>query len=470
MHVYQKIFFYLFILIYLILCPILLLYSFGFLSKSNLEPKGELYLSSTPKGASVYIGNRRYSEKTPVLIKDVLPGTYDIRLAVKGYHLWDYRVHTVAGRTIRFDKVLFMPKAWKKEELVAESFTDLIPLPGTDFFILTKSANTEDHYIYNWKKQKLTSLVQEIPEYKGLVVLSYDIVPNSPTFILRALSGQGEKVLLIRPQEYLIGIKDITGLFTEEPFRVGWNPEHEDYIFSLQNGHLNQIDVNKGGILPNFFEDVRGFGFLEGGICIINKRNILLWADYSGNRVLTLLDDPVLTDFIFPEKGFVEVKPLGSDLMLFLGEEGYLTANVEPYRFAQEILGITPNREAMRVLFWQKNKLGLLDFRSKAQMRIDFERIPRMVLLYDKGRYLSQAYWVHEGSYSLFRDDNDIFLFELIRGSDKSLNRVVQIMRNSSVYYSEDSGILYYLDRITAHLFGIEIIPKRDRASNNIKD
>jgi len=150
---------------------------------------------------------------------------------------------------------------------------------------------------------------------------------------------------------------------------------------------------------------------------------------------------------------------------LFLGEEGYLTANVEPYRFAQEILGITPNSEAMRVLFWQKNKLGLLDFRSKAQMRIDFERIPRMVLLYDKGRYLSQAYWVHEGSHSLFRDDNDIFLFELIRGSDKSLNKVIQVMRNSSVYYSEDSGILYYLDRVTAHLFGIEIISKRDRAS-----
>lgn len=458
MSIYQKILFYFFVLIYLILCPWLILYTFGFLSADNLSDKGQIYFSTTPESAFIHIEGRRYKDKTPATVKDILPGTYDVKLTLGNYKPWSYPVQVKPNQTTIFDKILFKPMNWDKKELLSYSFTNLIPLPGTDFIILTKGEKIQDHFIYNMRTEKLIPLLQEDSLLYGLIILSYDIVLDSPAFILRGVSSEGERILWVKLKDYDNEIKDISVLFSETNFKVGWDPYETNNVFSLQQNNLNQININTGGIYPKFYEEARGYGFRDGIIYILNKRNILLRVDYSGIRSQILMEDPILAKFIFPENEFINIRPLEEGLMLFLSEQGVLTANIEPYRFAQEVLGIAADETNMRIIFWQKNQIGLLDFRAIARKRADLVIIPNISLVYDKGNDIRQAFWVHKDSHALIKDANEVFLFDLLKGSSKRLTFVVSTKRDTSVYYRKDNSMLYYLDSNSARLCGVRII------------
>ncbi|MBP7088438.1 MAG: PEGA domain-containing protein [Candidatus Omnitrophica bacterium] len=467
MSIYQRILFYFFVLIYLIFCPWLILYTFGFITADNLSDKGEIYFSTTPQNATIYIEGRRYSYKTPTTVKDILAGTYDIRLTLNKHKSWLYSVKIKSNQTQTFDKILFKPLDWSQKELLPYSFINLIPLPGTNFLILTKGERIEDHFIYNMQTEKLTPLIQQDSLLYGLIVLSYDIVLDSSAFILRGINSEGERIIWVRLKDYDNEVRDVSSLFSENNFKVGWDPREANYVFSLQQNNLNQMNINTGGIYPKFYEEARGYGFKEGIIYILNKRNILLRMDYSGVRYQILMEDPILAKFIFPENEFIDIKPLEEGVILFLSEGGVLTANIEPYRFAQEVLGITADETNMRIIFWQNSQIGLLDFRTSARKRADLEIIPDISLVYDKGSDIKQVFWVHQSSHLLIKDSDKIFLFDLLKGNKERLNPIISAKRNSSVYYHKGNGMLYYLDPSLGRLCSIGIVPKDNIEDNN---
>ena len=85
----RKLIFYLFVVIYLISCPLLILYSLGYHykpeSKKSMVETGLIYLSTNPPGALVYIDNQRLTRKTPAILRDFLPGQYQVKLVLKDF-------------------------------------------------------------------------------------------------------------------------------------------------------------------------------------------------------------------------------------------------------------------------------------------------------------------------------------------------------------------------------------------------
>ncbi len=88
----RKLFFWFFAVLYLTVCPLTVLYALGYWvmpgTGQGIVKTGLLYVSSAPPEASVYLGNQRYTKKTPTILRDLLPGEYQVKLALKHYKPW----------------------------------------------------------------------------------------------------------------------------------------------------------------------------------------------------------------------------------------------------------------------------------------------------------------------------------------------------------------------------------------------
>jgi PEGA domain len=80
------------ILVFLILAPIVILYTAGFRynsKKQRVEKVGIIFVRSRPSGADIYLDGKKRSETTPARLRNLLPGDYDVKISKNGYSDWE---------------------------------------------------------------------------------------------------------------------------------------------------------------------------------------------------------------------------------------------------------------------------------------------------------------------------------------------------------------------------------------------
>ncbi len=91
----------------------IVLYSLGYILRpgtvGELAKAGSIYLSSQPSGAIVYVNKRRFAEKTPATVQGLLPGTYKVKVVLKGYQPWEGIVPVRAEEASVFDDIVLYP-------------------------------------------------------------------------------------------------------------------------------------------------------------------------------------------------------------------------------------------------------------------------------------------------------------------------------------------------------------------------
>jgi hypothetical protein len=105
MRTLRRVLFYAFLALYLVATPLTILYSLGYLVRPGHEhgfvKSGLISLGTTPEGARVYVGHSRYTRRTPTVIRDLLPGTYNVRLTLDGHQPWQGLVRVEAEKATR---------------------------------------------------------------------------------------------------------------------------------------------------------------------------------------------------------------------------------------------------------------------------------------------------------------------------------------------------------------------------------
>jgi len=460
----------LFVVVYLFCCPLLILYGLGYTYKSGAEQgiikSGLIYLSTAPPGASVYLGNRRYTKKTPAVLPGLLPGDYQIRLALKNHRPWAHVLPVEAGKATVLERILLLPEEWKREVLSLEPFEDLISIPSNRFFLLTKGTKAKDLFIYDLKEDKIKPVFPRGFLSLNQKVLSRFQVKESSAFLLRIGDETKDRVFWVVPRKEEVQIKDVTSLFSEMPHQAEWDPQAKKYIFTFQNEHLNRINLASQTAEPKFLDHIRGYGLFEKKLYVLRSDNTFERMDLDGKWEKLLLRDPTLGSSLFGERGNYQVKVFSDDVILFLGKEGELLGNRLPYRFVEKgVMGLEFYSKLKRVLIWKKDALGILDFskqRGELGEKEVFETGPKLIWVFKKGEKIEQAFWAYEGSHILFRDKNKVFLLELETYGKPHLNFLTEVKNKSSIFYSEDFGKLYYLDSVTGNPTSMEILPRRE--------
>ena len=242
MFILRKILFFLFLLIYVIFCPILILRALGIVfepeSQKNIVKTGLIYASSIPSGASVYLNDNLFPEKTPAIIRNLPQGDYAVKLVLLGHLAWEKTVPVEAEQATTLKNILLIPHNWEYEGLSPLKFDQLIPLYGNNYLLFTKGEELKDIFIYRWHEgledkllmikpslknnEAVTSLFSSDFPYLNAKILSYYTVGNSPFILFCVDFEDQERFLWVDLREKIPAIKDITDFFPTKPQEILW--------------------------------------------------------------------------------------------------------------------------------------------------------------------------------------------------------------------------------------------------------
>ncbi len=404
----RKIFFYIFVLIYLVVCPLLILRMKGFVFNPQtyqLVKTGIIYVSTNPPGAQVTINDIKAHETTPTVIRDLLPNNYTIRLELKDYQLWQNTIPVVERKATVLENVLLIPKQWMVKPLSSIPFDNILSLGDGNTLLLWKEQTIKELYLLKLNKSSsddnsaqadISQVLSVFPPesiYNAAKILRFFIMDKSPFFVLHIIADEKHKYLWVDVREKQIHIEDISDLLPQDPIKLWWEAGDEKNIYAYLNDRVNRIDIKAKAMYPDIsLKDIPKN----------NKDNPTFNAD-------------------------IKDKDFDENNNLWLG--------------------------------FNNNKIGLWDIDKKT-----------MQWIYEDGTDIKQAFWANNGNTILFRDGSQAFLIDKRSLGQTKVQKITNIRPDSSIFYSERTGRLYYIEPFNHLLSSIVILRHKPMLPKNIAD
>ncbi|MDD5681494.1 MAG: PEGA domain-containing protein [Candidatus Omnitrophica bacterium] len=447
----RKIFFYLFLLIYLLVCPLLILYSFGYIFSplhKGISQAGLIYLSTVPSGAHVYLGKSHYKYRTPTSIAELLPGAYKVNIRLKKYRPWSHKVFVKAGESTAFENILLIPERVRPRQLSKEaSFSNLIFLPGKDLFLVRKDSRVEDFYSFNREREKLDPLVIESSRHHGFSAASI-FKSKEATLIAYGGSLRERKYLLMDSVGEDKKIKDITAVFLDKPPSVMESVENENILFALYQNHLDRLDITSMSLYPKYIEGVKGFGLSGKSLYILRKDNVISRMTLDKKQITVLFEGRASSKNLFNKSSYYKIQVLGNGALLFQGNADDLIVILPHKDIAKyQAAGFEFFDRKQQLMYWTKNTIGIAEFSSEEEQELSSPNRIRSRPIYKRGKYISQCFWAYNGTHIVFRDEDKVFLMALLPDGRNYVEYLVSVRSGSDIFYSEKNDHLYYLDR-----------------------
>lgn len=464
---FRKFAFLVFVAIYLVSCPLVLLQAFGYSLQPGAEQgivkTGLIYLATTPPGATVYLGRRRYTNVTPTTLRGLRPGSYDLRLALPGHQTWARTIPVEAEKSTVLDRVMLLPVHWNPQRLLPGPFQDLLPLPGTRLVLVRGGPTLADYTLYDWRAaeaKRLVSLDSPLAESR---VMSLWTVPGSTSVLLRLAGPMGVRMVWIEPPADEPRLEDLTGFLPEGIRHLAWDPLDRRHLFFLKGGTLVRFHLPSKTMAP-LLERVVGFGLAERTLFVLDESRLLVQTDLDGKRrtpeepawLALPPEEPVRLSLPWAEHRSMELKSFANDKILLLGGRGELLApRVTTPLIERGALGLAWDPHHQRALVWERERLGVVDWS-------DPEKTPHLRWVFAGGRRITQAFWAHQGSHVLFHDEDRVRLLELQPPESPIVHELFTVRAGSPFAYDDEAGMVFYLEPAGGTLCAAALLPRRD--------
>lgn len=466
MSLLRKILICFFTAVYVVLCPLIIMYAFGYLyrpgGEEGLVRTGLIYISTAPEGATVYLNGSRFTGRTPTILRDLLPGNYSVRLMLKGYGVWGQSVPVEAKKASVLDSVLLFPDKWPAKRILDQKLQDIVPLSNSGFFLAKASDKFLDTFVFGYSGDKglrVVSPYSSLAEEKVLACFAPRKEASSALFVTTSSAGKGYVWAEISGGK--VRTKDVTYLFQEAPDRVEWRHDNGKYVFVVKDDKVDRVDIAEGIVYPDYLENIKGFGEGDNDVYSVAKDGTLTRMSYDARDKKIFAVDAQVGEELAAVKGPVSVIPISDETVLFLGANGRLFSNKYPYELVKSgVRGFEYCPQRKRLFVFTKDALGVIDLSGGSALFEEGKEAPELVWVY-KGRDILQAFWAYQGAHILIRDRDEVFLVEMEAFGGARATRIVQAKENSSVFYVDRTGQLFYLDRSSAGLMAIDIVPPR---------
>lgn len=104
--------FYIALLLFCTLLPIMLSYSLGYkidYRKFKIYKTGLIYLKSAPTGASIYVNGKLQTDITPAKIEELRPGSYMVEVKREGFYPWQKELIVKPNMVTKADEIVLFP-------------------------------------------------------------------------------------------------------------------------------------------------------------------------------------------------------------------------------------------------------------------------------------------------------------------------------------------------------------------------
>ncbi len=166
---YRRIVYLSFIFIFLIITPVIILYTAGYrynFQKNKIQKTGILILKSSPTGASIYLNGELRKEKTQARIANLLPDDYNIKIEKENFYPWQKTLPVQSRLTTFAENITLFEKNLPTE--VVESNSELFSLSPDKIKIvyLDKKETGDEVWFLNFKNLK-KNLIYRISKDSG---------------------------------------------------------------------------------------------------------------------------------------------------------------------------------------------------------------------------------------------------------------------------------------------------------------
>ncbi|MFH1791310.1 MAG: PEGA domain-containing protein [Candidatus Omnitrophota bacterium] len=470
MLIFRKILFYVFVLIYVIACPIIILYAYGYILKPQInEPvvvTGDISLASLPTGASIYLNSTQTGMTTPVLIDKLRPGKYSVEISMDGWLPWAADFPVKAGKVTVLEDILLVPREPDISALTSKPLMNLRPVSGK-VFIVAESPALSDYFVFDTKVGEGIPVVSGDSEYAGCEVRDIHTVEGSASVVFEVMSGGVKKFIWAGYDGTEVKVKDITDVVPGDMRWLTWDPNADNVIFSFGNGRISYIDVTWGGVYPDFVTGARGLGVNNRQVYVVSDDCAVYSVNYDGKVSGYMLDDEELGKSVFGETESFRIMAYANNIFVFLGDDGRLITNHLPYLFADKVAGdIKFSGDKGTLMFRTKTSIGTVDFLDEDISGV-FEKGPKLVWVKKDGSDIKDIFWADKGSHALCLDKGVVSLIDVQYDGVQIVNTLTAVKDNTGVAYDDDPGILYYLDARTGTLMSLKVIPDQNPAKRS---
>lgn len=473
----RKILFWIFTLLYIVLCPALILNSLGIVIKpghgsKNVVKTGIIYVASTPSGASLILDGKPINGQTPTAINNLLPGTYTLEVTAKNYKSWETTVTVTAETATPLDSVLLIPESLNAVELSSIPMDTLIPINGNPYLIATNGPNAENAFVHIWdegiaqnlipangtKASELKPLFPTDFDQRTAKIIQWHTINNSPYLLIEIEADGNKKFLWADPLFGTPKIEDITDLFPVAPETIQWAQNDARHLLSFQNNTINRIDIATKAIYPKIIDHAVAFSQWEQTIFFLTEDKMLKKANTNGTNQELVSENPVFNDLVAHYFPFEKITPVADNVVVLLGGRGEILINVKPYLLVEN--GVTDfkwNDKPTRLVLWSKNKIGFIDFSKRTQ---DIE--PKIMWVTEKVENITNVFWANEGSHILFVDDGQVLIADTGCCGPPGIQKIIDAAKGTAVYYSDKTGKMFFTDKNKKRLYSAEILPQKN--------
>lgn len=206
----RKIVFYIFLLIYLILCPLMVARMLGFVISPlthRLVETGLVYVSTNPPDATVTIDGRMAHQKTPTVIRDLTPGKHFIRIELSGYNDWERNVPIVGKKATVLANILLIPEEWPIKRISNQPYQNIF-IAADDTLVATNPVLKNIDICRTSQGIAKTLFSPNSPYADGILVRLFN-APQSPFILLEATIKDKPKFLWVNLKENPPVIKEV---------------------------------------------------------------------------------------------------------------------------------------------------------------------------------------------------------------------------------------------------------------------
>ncbi len=443
----RKIVFYLFVLAYLLIAPVILLRLLGSvvdIKHHKIIKTGLIYTTTIPSGATITIDNKKVHQKTPTVIRDLLPGEYAVSLNKSGFNPVHSTVDIKDEQASLLENIFLSPTIWPIEPLTRNfHFDDFIAISGShtliarqgnqDFVLRLPKNDPTIESIFNAPQ----SLFAQASIYKDGTIRKLYTIEQSPIAIAQILTNQTNKFFVIEPQDKEIYIEDISDLITTSPDQILWEYNDNKNIYILSQGVLNRLNIKEKSIYPRILDHVAAVDIHDNALWVLTENNSIIRSDAEGKSIKTIVshlpeintnDQPhiyMLTEktfFISSTKGLIYV----SDSVKIISSE--------------KIDGLQFNEDKNKTLVWSGNNLGIINNISSQQEPI------HITWTYQASSRINQAWWINNDHSIIVANNHQIALTDATPLNPIRNILITPLGDSNRIFYHEKTGRLYFID------------------------